>query len=65
MKTKSLSTKKNPIELYNQITGERVSAIIVGENNIDDKIYWILESNGRFWQAAKDSWKTSKPKSIK
>lgn len=59
------SNLKSPIDLYNQVTGEKVSAIVMGENHIDDKAYWILETNGRFWQAAKDSWKTSKPKAIR
>lgn len=48
--------KERPAEFSNPMTKEKFTAVIIGENEIEGKLFYVLESNGRVWQVAKDAW---------
>jgi hypothetical protein len=48
--------KERPAEFSNPMTKEKFSATIIGENEIEGKLFYVLELNGRVWQIAKDAW---------
>jgi len=54
--------KERPAEFSNPITKEKFSAVIIGENEIEGKLFYVLESNGRVWQIAKDAWQVKSDK---